>query len=78
MTESTTIRLPRAMPLAQRIREASRQVSEWITALDVPSDDERDRIQLTKQDHSSSEYCYQYSIIKRRDLSVSDVTIRRK
>jgi hypothetical protein len=78
MTESTTIKLPRAMPLAQRIREASRQVTEWVSELEVPFDDERDRIQLVKHEQNTNEFCYHYSIIKRKDLSVSDVTIRKK
>ncbi len=78
MSDSTTVKLPKAMPLAKRIEEASKQISEWLENLDSPYNDEKDRLQLTKMESNAGEYCYHYSIIKRRDLSVSDVSIRKR
>jgi hypothetical protein len=56
--------LPNNLPLKEQISEVSRQISEWLRSLDVPSgfkvvDANLRLINITKTDE---EYAYQYSI----------------
>jgi len=62
MSENTTITLPKAMPLDERISEVSRQILEWIQSLENPFNTETDLVQLTKHENKDDKYSYHYII----------------
>ena len=73
MSESIIVTLPEKMPLVKRISEASRQITEWLESFDMPFNCEKDRLHLTKCEHTDGGYSYRYSVVKRKGLSASDV-----
>jgi hypothetical protein len=64
MRESTVISLPKKMPLVERITEANRKISEWISTLEKPLNDEKDDIQLEKYKQDHKEYTCHYIIVR--------------
>ena len=71
--ESKVITVPKKMPLAARISEVSKQITEWLESLERPFNNETDKLQLTKYERGDKEYSYSYLITNRRELSASDV-----
>jgi len=76
--EKLTVTLPKKIPLAMRISDASRQIKEWLKTADIALNNERDKLQLTKWELKNREYHYHYSIIKGRASSASQVSSRRE
>ena len=72
------VTLPKKMPLAMRISNASDQIREWFQIIDGAFNHERDKLQLTKWELKNNEYHYLYSIIKWKASSASQVSSRRK
>ena len=70
MLEFTTITLPKTMPLTERISEVSRQISEWLESLEIPFNDEKDVLRLTRYERNDEKHSYHYSVD--RGASVSD------
>jgi hypothetical protein len=60
MPESTTIILPKAMPVAQRIPGVSKQISEWLESLEKPFNLEKDALHLAKYEKNAKSYSYHY------------------
>lgn len=69
MAESTNINLPKTMPLSERISEAEKLISKWITSLKVPFDGQKDDIRLIKYERDNKEYSYNYIIA--RDVNIA-------
>lgn len=69
MAESTNINLPKTMPLGERISEAEKLISKWITSLEIPFDGEKDDIRLIKCERDNEEYIYNYIIA--RDVNIA-------
>lgn len=64
MADSTTITLPKDMPLADQVEEVNRQISEWINSLDEPFNDEMDVFQLSKCEQDGENCKYHYIIAR--------------
>jgi len=62
MLESKTIVLPKRMPVAERIAEANRQISEWIGSFDEPYNDQADALHMEKYERNETEHKYHYTI----------------
>ena len=62
MIESTTITLPKEMPLTERFSEVNRHIAEWIESLDKPFNYDTDQLQMAKYSSDESEYFYRYII----------------
>ncbi len=75
--EKLTVTLPKKMPLAMRISDASRQIKEWLKTADITLNNERDKLQMTKWEIKNREYHYHYSIIEGNVSSASQVSNRR-
>ena len=60
MNESTTITLPRTMPVTERIPGVSKQILEWLESLDRPFNIEKDALHLAKYERNvkNFKYCY--------------------
>jgi hypothetical protein len=64
MLEFTVISLQKTMPLAERISEANRQISEWIKSLEEPFNDDEDDIQLKEYEQKDGKHVYHYIIAR--------------
>ena len=60
MPESTTIILPKAMPVAQRIPGVSKQISEWLESLEKPFNLDKDALHLARYEKNAKNYSYHY------------------
>jgi hypothetical protein len=69
MAESTSIIVPKTMPLSQRISEVNRRLSEWFETLEIPFNVEKDAFHLNKCEKSTNSYRYYYSITRDARLS---------
>jgi hypothetical protein len=78
MNESIIINLSKNMPLGRRISETSKRITEWLQSLGVVLNVEKDKLQLRKWEIDNEEYRYHYSIISRKELSVSAVSSRKE
>jgi hypothetical protein len=76
MLESKIIILPRTMSLVKRISEVSTQIRGWLKSVDQPLDDVKGKLQLRKCERNNREYCYHYSIIRRKQLTAFGVNDR--
>jgi hypothetical protein len=61
MSELITITLPKDMSITERISEVSKELSEWLLALDKPVKIGKDVIYLSHY-HVNGGYSYHYSI----------------
>ena len=61
MSETRTIRLPKTMPLVDRIAMVSRQISEWLDSLEEPFNIDADTMHLAKME-GNGKYVYHYII----------------
>ena len=61
MAEYTTIRLPKTMPLVERISVVSREISDWLESLEEPFNAGKDVMHLVKYTQNGR-YTYQYVI----------------
>lgn len=64
MSESTTISIPKRLPLAERISNAKKKIAKWTDSLDKPFDDKADAVQLKKFERNEKEFRYQYIIVR--------------
>jgi hypothetical protein len=62
------------MPLTARISETGGRIRDWLHTLVVESNDEGNKLQLTKWDLKNGEFHYQYSIIRKKELSAHKVS----
>ena len=62
MPETKTIVLPKRMPVAERIAEANRQISEWIRSLEKPYNEKSDALYMKDCKSNDTEYKYRYTI----------------
>ncbi len=62
MPETKTIVLPKRMPVAERIAEANRQISEWIDSLEKPYNEKNDALHMKDCKSNDTEYEYRYTI----------------
>jgi len=68
MIESTTITLPKTMPVTERIPGVSRQISKWLESLEKPFDIERDSLHLSKYELNVKNFKYYY--VLDRDIKI--------
>ena len=61
MPELKTIKLPKDMPITERITAVSKELSEWLQTLDKPVKMGKDVIYLSHY-HVNGGYSYRYSI----------------
>ena len=66
MPESTTITIPKTMPVTERIPGVSRQILEWLKTLEEPFNIERDALYLAKYERNIGNYRYHY--VLERDI----------
>ena len=76
--EKLAVTLPKKMPLAMRISDASRQIKEWLKTADIALNNERHKLQLTKWEIKNRDYHYHYSITESKASSASQVSSRRE
>jgi hypothetical protein len=62
MRESQAIALPKRMPVAERMVEANRQLSEWIGTLEEPYSEKNDALHMKDCKSNEAEYKYHYTI----------------
>ena len=62
MLETKTVVLPKRMPVAERIAEANRQISEWIGSLEEPYNEKNDALHMKDCKINDTEYRYRYAI----------------
>ena len=60
MPESTTIILPKTMPIAERIPGVIEQISEWLESLEKPFNLDKDALHLAKYEKNIENYSYHY------------------
>jgi len=68
MQESTTITLPKTMPVTERIPGVSRQISKWLESLEEPFNLERDAFHMAKYERNIRNYRYHY--VLDRDIKI--------
>lgn len=68
MNESTTITLPRTMPVTERIPGVSKQILEWLESLDRPFNIEKDALHLAKYERNVRNFRYYY--VLDRDIKI--------
>jgi hypothetical protein len=68
MPESTTITLPKTMPVTERIPGVSRQISKWLKSLEKPFNIERDALHLAKYELNVKDFKYYY--VLDRDIKI--------
>jgi len=64
MPESTTISIPKKLPLSERILNAKKKISTWTDSLDKPFDEKADAVQLKKIEKHEEEFRYEYIIVR--------------
>jgi len=69
MNESTTITLPKTMPVTERIPGVSKQILEWLESLEEPFNLEKDALHLAKYEQNVKNFKYYY--ILDRDIKIS-------
>lgn len=69
MPESTTIILPKTMPVTERIPGVSKQILEWLNTLEEPFNLERDVFHLAKYERNVKDFKYYY--VLDRDIKIS-------
>ena len=69
MPESTTITLPKTMPINKRLPGVSKQILEWLESLEKPFNLETDALHLAKYERNIRNYRYQY--VLDRDIKIS-------
>jgi hypothetical protein len=72
MQESTIIKLPKTMPVADRIPGVSRQISKWLETLEKPFNIEKDALHLAKCERNVKNFKYYY--VLDRDIKISRKT----
>ncbi len=75
--QKLVVTLPKKMPLAMRISEASRQIKEWLKTADITLNNESNKLQMAKWEIKNREHHYHYSIIEGKVSSASQVSGRR-
>jgi hypothetical protein len=68
MPETTTITLPKTMPVTERIPGVSKQILEWLESLEEPFNLERDALHLAKYERNIRNYRYHY--VLDRDIKI--------
>ncbi len=67
--KSTTVILPKSMPLVDRISTASRELREWIATLGRPfNSHEAHRLRLTKHEQNGERHIFHYELLRRTDV----------
>jgi len=69
MPESTTITIPKTMPVTERIPGVSKQILEWLESLEEPFNLERDALHLAKYEQNVKNFKYYY--VLDRDIKIS-------
>jgi hypothetical protein len=69
MPESTTITIPKTMPVTERIPGVSKQILEWLESLDRPFNIEKDALHLAKYERNVRNFKYYY--VLDRDIKIS-------
>jgi hypothetical protein len=62
MLETKIVVLPKRIPVAERIAEANRQISEWTGSLEEPYSEKNDALHMKDCKSNDTEYKYQYTI----------------
>jgi hypothetical protein len=69
MPETTTITLPKTMPVTERIPGVSRQITKWLESLEKPFNIEKDALHLAKCERNVKTFKYYY--VLDRDIKIS-------